>query len=494
MQESLPTRSEFCCLHVLPLTATALRPEAETSCSICMETFDPTSISTDVVVLQPCSHFFHACCICTWINSNNQRRGECPNCRRALFLPDPLAVLSNEPFMDLSTFVAIYPPPPAIGRPSTRRGLSWLFGRDRRERSHTIGFGSFEETANGYAFYNPVDLRVEAEDDTDLTMPPARNEPTRPRGRSRTRMRLQMSLDSITDVVESVTNMMVQDPLRADVYTDRNHFRSADLDGFQDLRRGEQVNINQYRLDPGASGHQRGAQVNTTRGRLRSSDSNEASDLQHEEQVNTNRNFRQLSDTNEAPGLERGVLDNSRRGLGLLRRRRNSSRAPSRTPSRTPYPVSQLVPPNVELSTRPSNNPHNQRFRDMVVNFGRRLFDTCARSSATESAVRHARVNAQEAARRVVDEAGRRRGPSPPWNVHTPREERQREFDRVVLEEFFEEYYLRFGDARGNELVRSIGWLEAESAYELVSRMERAGIEHVDELVRRMGLVGTYQV
>jgi len=63
-----------------------------------------------------------------------------------------------------------------------------------------------------------------------------------------------------------------------------------------------------------------------------------------------------------------------------------------------------------------------------------------------------------------------------------------------VLEEFFEEYYLRFGDARGNELVRSIGWLEAESAYELVSRMERAGIEHVDELVRRMGLVGTYQV
>jgi hypothetical protein len=194
----LPTQAEFCALHVLPLAATELRPDAGTTCTICMEVLKTTQASSNVVVLQVCSHFYHAKCILDWFNSDNQRRGECPNCRRALFLPDPLkAPPSIDSLYDYEE-PAPYLPARAHGRPTTPRGLPWLSRPGRHERSVTVGLGTFEESAHAYASYNR-------------------------------QLWLQASMASISSAVASVRDTVNQDSLRVDADEYRDEGESVGI-------------------------------------------------------------------------------------------------------------------------------------------------------------------------------------------------------------------------------------------------------------------------
>ncbi|KAF2681223.1 hypothetical protein K458DRAFT_406586 [Lentithecium fluviatile CBS 122367] len=49
-----------------------------------------TPRSCVVVHLEPYSHFYHDSCIRAWFTSTRPERGTCPNCRKALFIPDRL--------------------------------------------------------------------------------------------------------------------------------------------------------------------------------------------------------------------------------------------------------------------------------------------------------------------------------------------------------------------------------------------------------------------
>lgn len=57
------------------------------SCSICTE-----SLKDDVVHIVACGHSFHLMCVLAWFQSNAVRRGSCPDCRKELYEPDPIAV------------------------------------------------------------------------------------------------------------------------------------------------------------------------------------------------------------------------------------------------------------------------------------------------------------------------------------------------------------------------------------------------------------------
>jgi hypothetical protein len=158
------------------------------------------------------------------MDSNNQRRGECPNCRRALFLPHPVSAPSDDSFTDLDDLVAITQPITASVRPPTRRGLSDLFRQDRRERRYPIGFGSFGRFSDLYALYFPEDMIAVAEERSTAIMPPAL---------------------SIHNVVSAVTDVMQQIPLPADANTDHEHRHSFGLNEAIGTQSGAQVNSDQ---------------------------------------------------------------------------------------------------------------------------------------------------------------------------------------------------------------------------------------------------------
>lgn len=103
MSPYLPNPTEFCCTSVLPLTVTSQRPDPNTDCSICCENLDTTTPTASIVVLTPCSHFFHTTCISSWMNSTNRSRGTCPNCRRDLFESEPMGLAEFASFIGYPT-------------------------------------------------------------------------------------------------------------------------------------------------------------------------------------------------------------------------------------------------------------------------------------------------------------------------------------------------------------------------------------------------------
>ncbi|KAH6411658.1 hypothetical protein HBI08_136740 [Parastagonospora nodorum] len=75
----LPTQTDF--FH-----SGAIRISAwPGNCNICAE-----PLETEVIKLIACRHMFHLECAIAWFESDNARRGSCPNCRCELFEPAPL--------------------------------------------------------------------------------------------------------------------------------------------------------------------------------------------------------------------------------------------------------------------------------------------------------------------------------------------------------------------------------------------------------------------
>lgn len=102
--------------------------QPEIDCSTCLE-----KLTDDVVQMVKCGHTFHCTCILAWFQSNNSRRGACPNCRTELFEPAPLHAPRQRP-----VYTTQYGPPQGFGRggpltpPGPRAGLSRLFNPSAR--------------------------------------------------------------------------------------------------------------------------------------------------------------------------------------------------------------------------------------------------------------------------------------------------------------------------------------------------------------------------
>jgi hypothetical protein len=61
-------------------------------CAICEEVFDSDHVPVQV---DGCRHVFGQECLAMWVNSNNEGRNKCPNCRKQLSGEDPPAAQSQ---------------------------------------------------------------------------------------------------------------------------------------------------------------------------------------------------------------------------------------------------------------------------------------------------------------------------------------------------------------------------------------------------------------
>lgn len=83
----LPSQTDFLETGVV-VYATPLKGSSE-QCSICLERCI-THPATPIVQVTACEHIFHEDCILRWFTGTNQKRNTCPNCRKELFIANPL--------------------------------------------------------------------------------------------------------------------------------------------------------------------------------------------------------------------------------------------------------------------------------------------------------------------------------------------------------------------------------------------------------------------
>ncbi|KAF2822272.1 hypothetical protein CC86DRAFT_385958 [Ophiobolus disseminans] len=156
---SLRSQGEFYMTGVIPVTDDFSSP-SDVECSICME-----QLSSDVVKMAACNYHFHAVCILLWFEKSaprhGKKKGTCPNCRHALYEPDPLppqrgmrrsvhesrpifgeihAVHNDRPRATLSTSR------PLFHAGSTRDSLEITDERRRRRLQTIVGIGTEDAT------------------------------------------------------------------------------------------------------------------------------------------------------------------------------------------------------------------------------------------------------------------------------------------------------------------------------------------------------------
>lgn len=101
MDIELPSQRQYLAQINYPDPDDVLNPAPGEACGICLVDFPkpvrtrftatPSKHNSKVVVhSKPCRHLFHYECIQDWYTSIRPERNTCPNCRRELFIADPL--------------------------------------------------------------------------------------------------------------------------------------------------------------------------------------------------------------------------------------------------------------------------------------------------------------------------------------------------------------------------------------------------------------------